>query len=593
MRKILFFIILLGFITVCPLMAADFTIEARTDKTTVEFGESLILELVLSQDFRSGRVGQMPTINNIPGFDIANTSQSQSTRIINGVGTVQLITRYELVPQKEGVFEIPAFSFKDQNGNSASSNAIKITVNPPKPAAADDDDDEPAAANSPESSKNTNLFRAITIGAIIVLFIILIPFVYIFVTSGNVKKNTMWDQEVNQENVQKEIQHKVVKAVKIPSDNEKVSVESVENTPLVKVKRKEEHVKHEVKSKPINISNYDSGDYKMSANNPQLQKDIDKAGETIKKIRQEVGKVLVGQEDLLEFLILALVADGHILLEGVPGLAKTLAIKALARTVKTDFSRIQFTPDLLPADLIGTRIFNQKTFEFQTHKGPIFSNFVLADEINRAPAKVQSALLESMEERQVTIEHETFKLAEPFLVLATQNPIETEGTYTLSEAQVDRFLFKVIVNYPSLDEEKIIVKRMGLAEKSHQVSVVEPILEASDILHLRSLANEVYVDEKVVDYILRIVDATRNPLKYNLDLANYIRFGGSPRASINLTRAARAHAMVSGRTFVKPDDVKAVMTEVLRHRVIPTYEAEADDVDSDDIVETIKEGVPV
>ena len=320
---------------------------------------------------------------------------------------------------------------------------------------------------------------------------------------------------------------------------------------------------------------------------------IKSACNLIESMKNEVRKVLVGQEDLLNYLILALVSDGHILLEGVPGLAKTLAIKALSRTVKTNFSRIQFTPDLLPADLIGTRIFDQKTAEFQTHKGPIFSNFVLADEINRAPAKVQSALLESMEERQVTIEHETFKLAEPFLVLATQNPIETEGTYTLSEAQVDRFLFKVIVKYPSFEEERTIIKRMGLAEKSHQVSVVEPVVEAEQILQLRELASEIYVDDKIVEYVLRIVDSTRNPEKYNLNLKSYIRFGASPRASIYLTRAARSHALINGRTYVKPDDVKSIMTEVLRHRVIPTYEAEADEIDSDEIVKRIKEGVAV
>lgn len=329
------------------------------------------------------------------------------------------------------------------------------------------------------------------------------------------------------------------------------------------------------------------------SDNAKLQSRIEEAGSIIGNIKAEVKKVLVGQEPLLDSLILALVSDGHILLEGVPGLAKTLAIKALARTVKTGFSRIQFTPDLLPADLIGTRIFDQKSAEFQTHKGPIFSNFVLADEINRAPAKVQSALLEAMEERQVTIEHETFKLTEPFLVLATQNPIETEGTYTLSEAQVDRFLFKVIVKYPSFEEERNIIKRMGLAEKSHQVSVIEPVVDASQILMLRELASEIYVDDNIVEYVLRIVDATRNPEKYDLPLKSYIRFGASPRASIYLTRAARSHALVNGRTYVKPDDVKTVMTEILRHRVIPTYEAEADEIDSDEIVRRIKEGVAV
>ncbi len=324
-----------------------------------------------------------------------------------------------------------------------------------------------------------------------------------------------------------------------------------------------------------------------------LTRRIEEAGQLVEKIRSQTRKVLVGQNDLLESLILALVSDGHILLEGVPGLAKTLAIKALARTVKTGFSRVQFTPDLLPADLIGTRVFDQRTAEFQTHKGPIFSNFVLADEINRAPAKVQSALLESMEERQITIERETFKLQEPFLVLATQNPIETEGTYSLSEAQVDRFLFKVVVKYPSFEEERLIVKRMGLAEKSHQIDIVEPVIDAEGIISLRQLAREVYVDDKIVEYILRIVDATRFPEKYNLQLKSYIRFGASPRASIYLTRAARSRAMIEGRTYVKPDDVKAVMNEILRHRVIPTYEAEADEIDSDELVRRIKEGVAV
>ncbi|GAB1354809.1 AAA family ATPase [Erysipelotrichia bacterium] len=324
-----------------------------------------------------------------------------------------------------------------------------------------------------------------------------------------------------------------------------------------------------------------------------LTRRIEEAGQLVEKIRTQTRKVLVGQNDLLESLILALVSDGHILLEGVPGLAKTLAIKALARTVKTGFSRVQFTPDLLPADLIGTRVFDQRNAEFQTHKGPIFSNFVLADEINRAPAKVQSALLESMEERQITIERETFKLQEPFLVLATQNPIETEGTYSLSEAQVDRFLFKVIVKYPSFEEERLIVKRMGLAEKSHQIDIVEPVIDAEGIIALRQLAREVYVDDKIVEYILRLVDATRFPEKYNLQLKSYIRFGASPRASIYLTRAARSRAMVEGRTYVKPDDVKAVMTEILRHRVIPTYEAEADEIDSDELVRRIREGVAV
>ncbi len=331
----------------------------------------------------------------------------------------------------------------------------------------------------------------------------------------------------------------------------------------------------------------------MNNNNEAIKERIKSAGEKIEEIKKEVRKVLVGQNDLLESLILALISDGHILLEGVPGLAKTLAIKALARTVKTGFSRIQFTPDLLPADLIGTRIFNPKNSEFQTHKGPIFSNFILADEINRAPAKVQSALLESMEERQVTIEHETFKLQEPFLVLATQNPIETEGTYTLSEAQVDRFLLKVVVNYPGFEEERAIIERMGLAQKTHGVEIVNEVIDEKGIIELRTLANEIYVDEKVIEYILRIVDATRNPEKYGLDLKSYIRYGASPRASIYLARAARSRALMSGRYYVKPDDIKAILLDILRHRVIPTYEAEADDIDSTELVKRIMDGVPV
>ncbi|NLM16757.1 MAG: AAA domain-containing protein [Candidatus Riflebacteria bacterium] len=330
----------------------------------------------------------------------------------------------------------------------------------------------------------------------------------------------------------------------------------------------------------------------MISNN-DLTKDITAAREKIASIKKEVKKVLTGQDDLLDSLLLALVSNGHILLEGVPGLAKTLAIKALARTVETGFSRIQFTPDLLPADLIGTRIFNPKTAEFYTHKGPIFSNFVLADEINRAPAKVQSALLESMEERQVTIEHETYTLEEPFLVLATQNPIDTEGTYSLSEAQVDRFLFKVVVDYPSFEEEKEIVKTIALDESSHTLGQIQPVITGADVVELRRLTDKIYVDDKIVEYILRIVEATRNPEKYGLDLANYIRFGASPRASIYLARASRSVAMLEGRSFVKPDDVKAVALRILRHRIIPSYEAEADEITSDELVKRILGGVPV
>jgi MoxR-like ATPase len=326
---------------------------------------------------------------------------------------------------------------------------------------------------------------------------------------------------------------------------------------------------------------------------PELRHRIEQAGTAVAAVKSEVGKILVGQQDLLDRLVLALIANGHILLEGVPGLAKTLAVKGLARTIATGFSRIQFTPDLLPADLIGTRIFDQQKTAFFTHKGPIFSHFILADEINRAPAKVQSALLEAMEERQVTIEHETFKLAEPFLVLATQNPIETEGTYSLSEAQVDRFLFKVIVRYPSFEEERIIVRRMGLEEAEHGLEIVRPVLDEPAVIDLRNLTTQIYVDEKIIEYILRIVDATRRPDHYGLELKDYIRFGASPRASIYLARAARARALVEGRPFVKPDDVKALLGDILRHRLIPSYEAEADEITSDQIIQRIAEGVPV
>ena len=326
---------------------------------------------------------------------------------------------------------------------------------------------------------------------------------------------------------------------------------------------------------------------------PALKSGIEETGKIIAQVRSEVGKVLVGQKHLLDRLIAALITNGHILLEGVPGLAKTLAIKALARTITVDFSRIQFTPDLLPADLIGTRIYDPQKTAFFTHKGPIFSQFVLADEINRAPAKVQSALLEGMEERQVTIEHETFKLPEPFLVLATQNPIETEGTYALSEAQVDRFLFKVNVGYPGFEEERLVVQRMGLAEEAHTLDVIRPVHDTKSVADLREMAKKVYVDEKIVEYILRLVDATRRPQEYRLELKGYIRYGASPRASIYLARAARAIALIAGRPYVKPDDVKAILPDILRHRIIPTYEAEADEVDSEEIVRRLSDGVPV
>jgi MoxR-like ATPase len=305
----------------------------------------------------------------------------------------------------------------------------------------------------------------------------------------------------------------------------------------------------------------------------------------------EMRKNIVGQDYLLERLVIGLLANGHVLVEGVPGLAKTLSIKTLAAAINTKFQRIQFTPDLLPADLIGTLIYNPKEGNFATKKGPIFSNIILADEINRAPAKVQSALLEAMQERQVTIGENTFKLDEPFLVMATQNPIEQEGTYPLPEAQVDRFMLKVRVTYPNLEEEHKILKRMAVTEQKLQVNAV---VEPQDIIRARGVVNEVYMDEKIERYILDIVFATRQPEKYKLkDMANLIQYGASPRATIYLTLAAKAYAFIQGRGYVTPQDVKSIGPDVLRHRVIVSYEAEAEEKTSDDIIKTIFDEVEV
>ena len=311
----------------------------------------------------------------------------------------------------------------------------------------------------------------------------------------------------------------------------------------------------------------------------------------ISRLREEVGKVIVGQQYMIDRLLIALLADGHVLLEGVPGLAKTLAIKTLAQAISVDFNRIQFTPDLLPADVTGTLIYNQKSEEFSIKKGPIFANFILADEINRAPAKVQSALLEAMQERQVTIGDETYFLPKPFLVLATQNPIEQEGTYPLPEAQVDRFMLKVFLGYPSKDEEKQIiranVKKGGLPE-------CLKVMSAEDILRIRQLVREVYLDEKIEQYIVDLVYATRTPEAYGLGfLQPMISFGCSPRASINLALAAKAYAFLQGRAFVVPDDVKAVSSDVMRHRMGLTYEAEAENLTITDVVTKIVNKVEV
>jgi MoxR-like ATPase len=312
-------------------------------------------------------------------------------------------------------------------------------------------------------------------------------------------------------------------------------------------------------------------------------------GKPMERVLYEVKKVIVGQDHLLERMIVALLAGGHILVEGVPGLAKTMAIKTLAESMGGEFKRIQFTPDLVPADLIGTRIYNQKTGEFNTSLGPVFTNLLLADEINRAPAKVQSALLEVMQERQVTIGRETYKVPNPFLVLATQNPIETEGTYPLPEAQVDRFMLKVLVGYPSQTEEFVIVERMTGA-----LQAVQRVLTTDELLGLQQEANRVYVDPALIEYAVRLVTATRKPEDHGLkELKHYIMFGASPRASINLILTARALAFVRGRDYVLPQDVLDMALDVIRHRLVLTYEALSDNVTSDDLLTKILKRIPV
>ena len=322
----------------------------------------------------------------------------------------------------------------------------------------------------------------------------------------------------------------------------------------------------------------------------ELNERIERQSAFVDAITMGMNKVIVGQKHLIESLLIGLLADGHILLEGVPGLAKTLAIKTLADLIKADFSRIQFTPDLLPADVIGTMIFSQKQEAFNIRKGPIFANFVLADEINRAPAKVQSALLEAMQERQVTIGDKTFKLEEPFLVMATQNPIEQEGTYPLPEAQVARFMLIVVINYPKKDEEKLI-SRQNIAKEQPRVA---PILSPQDIVAARDVVRQVYIDEKIERYIIDIVFATRFPEEYGLDsMKDMISFGASPRASINLALAARAYAFIKRRGYVIPEDVRAVCYDVLRHRIGLSYEAEANNLTSEEIITDILNAVEV
>jgi MoxR-like ATPase len=314
------------------------------------------------------------------------------------------------------------------------------------------------------------------------------------------------------------------------------------------------------------------------------------AAELPAKVKKEVGKRIVGQEAMVDRLLIGLLTGGHILLEGVPGLAKTLAVRSVAEVIRTKFQRIQFTPDLLPADIIGTMVFDQKTSEFYPRRGPLFANLILADEINRAPAKVQSALLEAMQEMQVTIGGETHDLSQPFLVLATQNPIEQEGTYPLPEAQLDRFMLKIRVGYPSREEEKEILWRMSSGRPIELQVVAEP----SEILSMRSAISELYMDQKLVDYVVDVVRATREPHSVGLhEVRPLIAFGASPRATIYLAQAARAHAFLQGRAYVVPEDVKAMAPDVLRHRVLLTFEAEAEDVSSDEVIVKILEAVDI
>ncbi|MBM3288106.1 MAG: MoxR family ATPase [Candidatus Eisenbacteria bacterium] len=321
----------------------------------------------------------------------------------------------------------------------------------------------------------------------------------------------------------------------------------------------------------------------------QIQEMVERESEPIRRIRLEVGTVIVGQDALVLRLLVGVLADGHLLLEGVPGLAKTLAVKTLAGTLNAKFSRLQFTPDLLPADLIGTLIYNPKTAEFTTRKGPVFANLILADEINRAPAKVQSALLEAMQERQVTIGEASHPLPELFLVLATQNPIEQEGTYPLPEAQLDRFLLKVKVDYPSREEERQILDRMT----GPPLQAVRPVATPEEILRARSAVRMVYVDDKIREYVLDIVSATRRPKEFGLEIAPWISYGASPRATLYLTTAAKAHAFIQGRAYVTPDDVKALALDVLRHRILTTYEAEAKEITAEQLATQVLEAVPV
>lgn len=328
----------------------------------------------------------------------------------------------------------------------------------------------------------------------------------------------------------------------------------------------------------------------MQVNIQEINERIQQESAFVDALKMEIGKVIIGQKGMVERLLIGLLGDGHILLEGVPGLAKTTAIKTLAASMKASFHRIQFTPDLLPADLVGTMIYNQKNGEFQTKQGPVFANFILADEINRSPAKVQSALLEAMQERQVTIGEHTYPLPKPFLVMATQNPIEQEGTYPLPEAQVDRFMLKIKIDYPSREEELAIMRQ----QISQEIPVPNPVVSVDDVIRARDAMHAVYMDEKIERYILDIVEATRRPRDFKLDrISSYIAYGGSPRATINLAIAGKAHAFVNRRGYVIPEDIRAICFDVLRHRVAVTYEAEAEEMNSEMIVQEILDTIEV
>ena len=323
----------------------------------------------------------------------------------------------------------------------------------------------------------------------------------------------------------------------------------------------------------------------------EVNEKISKESAFVDDLRKAFSRIIIGQKELINKIIISLLANGHILLEGVPGLAKTLIVKTLAQLIDTKFQRLQFTPDMLPADLLGTLIYNQKTGQFETRKGPIFANIILADEINRAPSKVQSALLEAMQERQITIGEKTFILAPPFLVLATQNPIEQEGTYPLPEAQIDRFMFKLKVDYPEKDEERLILRQSAIT--SFELNL-KPVISSEHILNAQKVVNEIYVDEKIEEYVLNLVFATRKPEKYNLpELKGLIDYGGSPRASINLTLAAKSRAFLEHRGYVTPEDIRYIGMDVLRHRIILSYEAEAEEMTSEDIIQRLYDTVEI